>query len=276
MFTHLTPDFIAPLIKLRAADSHKGTYGHALIIAGSKGRMGASVLAAMACLRTGSGLLTVEIPEEERCILQTSVPEAMLLFRENGARDNSVFSAAGIGPAIGTNASTVTLTDLLQQFHKPVVLDADALTILSQQKDLFRLIPPNAVLTPHPKEFDRLFGEHASLEERAAKAITLSKLHPWTIVLKGHQTLIATDGRGYQNTTGNAGLAKGGSGDVLTGMITALLAQGYSSLVAAQVGIFLHGRAADIAVKKQSMESLLARDVIENIGAAFQSLHPVL
>jgi hydroxyethylthiazole kinase-like uncharacterized protein yjeF len=210
----LSREMISSLIIPREADSHKGKYGHSLLVAGNTGRMGAAVLCAEACLRTGTGLLTVNIPEKERSILQTAVPEAMLVFRESDQAELDIFSAAGIGPALGTtNDSLELLHYYLKNFSKRLLLDADALNLLSSHKDLWPFIPSDTVVTPHPKEFDRLFGESGSLDERMEKAIRLSKEYPWVIILKGHQTLIAHNGNACMNTTGNAGLAKGGSGD---------------------------------------------------------------
>lgn len=267
--------FIASLIKPRDPASHKGTHGHALLIAGSKGKMGAAVIAARACLRTGVGLLTVNVPEEERVILQTAVPEAMLMMRE-GAGDITSFSATGFGPATGVQEPSVALMEaLLQNFRRPVVLDADALTILSAHKNMWELIPADTVITPHPGEFDRLFGKHHHIEERQQKALELSLVYPWVIVLKGQHTQIAYKGKAYINSTGNAGLAKGGSGDALTGIILSLLAQGYTAPDAAIAGVYLHGLAADIALQKQSVESLLITDVIESIGQAFKTVLPL-
>jgi hydroxyethylthiazole kinase-like uncharacterized protein yjeF len=269
---YLTKEIIAGLIKPRVADSHKGTYGHSLLIAGNKGRMGAAVLSAKACLRTGTGLLTVNIPVEERFILQTAIPEAMLIFRE-GKIELDKYSAIGIGPALGTDiASVKILSDVLYQYKKTILLDADALTILSERAELWNPLQEGTILTPHIKEFDRLFGESETKSERINKALDISKKYPWVIVLKDYETLVIEKGKAFLNNTGNAGLAKGGSGDILSGMITALLAQGYPSFNAAKIGVYLHGLAADIAIKEQSLESLLASDVVEKIGAAFKEL----
>lgn len=269
---YLNEAYIKTLLKPRLPDSHKGTYGHALIIAGRKGSMGAAVMAGRACLRTGAGLLTINIPEQERGILQATIPEAMLSFREEKI-DVAKYSAAGIGPAIATDEDAETnLKKLLTAFSKPMLLDADALTILSKAPQLWEHIREDTILTPHPKEFDRLAGESFSPEERQAKAILFAQQKKIILVLKGHQTLITKGGEAFYNTTGNAGLAKGGSGDMLTGMITALLAQGYDPLHAACTGTYLHGLAADITLQSQSMESMLATDVIENIGAAFKAV----
>ncbi|MBC7721806.1 MAG: NAD(P)H-hydrate dehydratase, partial [Pedobacter sp.] len=163
---------------------------------------------------------------------------------------------------------------VLQNTNQPVVVDADALNCIALNKDdnWLSLIPSNAVITPHPKEFDRLFGIHENDIERVAKAIALSSQYGFVIVLKGHHTLVAYQGKSWYNTTGNAGMAKGGSGDVLTGIITALLAQKYISLHAALIGVYLHGLAGDITLKNQAIESMLPSDLIENIGTAFLHL----
>lgn len=269
----LTQDIVKELIKPREVSSHKGTYGHALLVAGNVGRMGASVIASRACLRSGTGLLTVNVPESERVILQTSIPEAMLIFRDKLDHDLSVFSSLGIGCGIGTEQDSVELlTYFLTHYKKPILLDADALNIISADKLLFRKIPHHSIITPHPKEFDRLFGVHHSIEKRMDTAIKKAKEHNLVIVLKGHKTLITHDGESFLNSTGNAGLAKGGSGDALTGIIAALLAQGYNPFIAAKIGVFIHGLAADITLKTQSMESMLITDVIENLGMAFKEI----
>ncbi len=270
--TPLSPQYIKQLIKPRMPDSHKGTYGHALLVAGRCGSMGATVIAACACLRTGAGLLTVNVPREERAILQIALPEAMLCFREDET-DLQKFSAAGIGPAFGTGPSSESLLKkILSSFQKPMLLDADALTILSAAPALWDLLPADTILTPHPKEFDRIAGESYNGEERKEKAINFAKQKNIVLVLKGHETIITKNGESFYNTTGNAGLAKGGSGDMLTGIITALLAQGYEPLHAACTGVYLHGLAADLTLQLQSMESMLATDVVENIGKAFKAV----
>lgn len=270
--TMITKEKIASLIKPRDPTSHKGNHGHALLVAGNKGRMGAALLAAKACLRCGAGLVTVNVPEAERTIIQTSLPEAMLMMREQGG-DLNKFSAIGIGPALGLGIESMQLIEnIFDMYDKPVLLDADALTLLSEHKSYWPVIPPGSVVTPHPAEFDRMFGESGSHEERMDKALQLSVQYPWVIVLKNNSTFIAVNGESFTNSTGNAGLAKGGSGDVLSGMIVALLAQGYDPAIAAQIGVYLHGLSADIALKEQSMESLLATDVIECIGRAFRKV----
>lgn len=268
--TNIDKQFISTLLKPRDPASHKRTHGHALLVAGNKGRMGAAVIAAKACLRSGVGLLTVNIPEQERIILQVAIPEAMLIMREEDNMPAQI-SAVAIGPGIGINkTSKQLLKKLLSNQTQPLVLDADALTICAMHKKLLNNIPPGSILTPHPGEFDRLFGKHASMEERQKKALQLSIQHSWVIVLKGQHTQITYEGKVYINSTGNAGLAKGGSGDALTGMCLSFLAQGYMPLHAGILAVYLHGLAADIAVKEQSEESVLITDIIENIGSAFK------
>ena len=267
----ITKEYNRTLLKPREITSHKGSFGHALLVAGNTGRMGAAVIAARACLRAGVGLLTVNVPQDERLILQTTIPEAMLSFRENTDYDSTTFTALGIGPAMGTDLkSEAILLDVLTNFTKPIVLDADALNIISANKTLLKNIPKDTILTPHPKEFDRLFGVHQNTEDRINTAILKAMQYEIIIVLKGHQTCIINGEEVWINTTGNAGLAKGGSGDALTGIITAFLAQGYAPFIAAKMGVYLHGLAADITLKNQSMESMLISDVIENFGKAFE------
>jgi len=267
----LTKHLIKSLLKPRQESSNKGTYGHALIVAGTKKRMGCAIIAAKACLRSGTGLLTVNVPQNERFTLQTSIPEAMLVMREE--KDDALhnYSALGIGPGIGTDKNAEqNLIHFITAFKNSIVLDADALNIIASNKKLLSKIPKKSIITPHPKEFDRLFGKHKNIEERINTAIKKAKELDIVIVLKGHKTIVTFVGKTFINTTGNAGLAKGGSGDALTGIITAFLAQGHEPFNAAKQGIYLHGLAADIALKNQSMESMLITDVIESLGQAFK------
>jgi hydroxyethylthiazole kinase-like uncharacterized protein yjeF len=270
----LTKENIQSLIKQRPSDSSKGDYGHALIVAGNLGKMGSAVISARACFRSGVGLLTIKIPKEERFILQTSIPEAMLIFEEDAHIDYNFFNAIGIGPGIGFGAqSKEVLSEILKICTVPLLLDADALNILSKNTDLIHKIPPKTILTPHSKEFDRLFGIHTNSDERIDTAFRKAKEHNVIIILKGHKTFITNGIDGFFNTTGNAGLAKAGSGDALSGIITSFLAQNYEAFTAAKIGVFIHGLAADIAVEKQSMESILITDVIESLGQAFRQIH---
>ena len=269
----LSLEYIKTILKVRVQDSHKGTFGHALLFAGSKGKMGAAVISSKACLRSGVGLLTVNIPEEERGIIQTSLPEAMLQFRADQKMDLSVFSAIAIGPAFGIDEVAVhLLRKIIPIVNQSIVFDADALTILSIEKDSLNQLPKNSILTPHPNEFDRLFGEHFSLEDRQKTANQKAKELNCVIVLKGNKTFITNGIESFVNETGNSGLAKGGSGDALTGIIVSFLAQKYSTLDAAILGVYLHGLAADLTLKNQSEESMLISDVIENLGLAFKEI----
>jgi hydroxyethylthiazole kinase-like uncharacterized protein yjeF len=270
----LRKNLINSLLKPRANASHKGTFGHALIIAGSLGKMGAAIIASRACLRSGVGLVTVNVPIDERIILQSAVPEAMLIFREEKEIDFNSFSTVAIGPGIGLDKKSAELLNkILKEFSGSILLDADALNIISANKKLLNIIPKSTIITPHPKEFDRLFGPHKSEELRVETAIKKAKELGLVIVLKGHKTLITANGEAFLNSTGNAGLAKGGTGDALTGIISAFLAQGYPSFEAAKIGVFLHGLAADLTLRKQSLESMLITDVIDNIGKAFKNIY---
>ena len=276
----LERSYIQQILQPRKRFAHKGNFGHALIVAGSYGKMGAAVLAARSCLRSGTGLVSCYTPSCGVNILQTSVPEAMVKTdREEKMLthledDLSVYDAIGVGPGIGTlPETTMMLRELLDAFRSPLVLDADALNILSTQKDLLQMVPPGSILSPHPKEFERLFGTSSNDFDRAALALQKAREGGWIIILKGHHTLIASpDGKGYFNSTGNPGMATGGSGDVLTGILTGLLAQGYAPLEAALLGVNLHGLAGDLAATELSMEALLAGDIIQYIGRAFKHL----
>lgn len=268
----LEPADMQQIYKPRKPFSHKGTYGHALIIAGNKGKMGAAVLATHACIRTGAGLTTVNIPGEYFPVIHAALPEAMCEAREDGF-DLEKINSVGIGPGLGTKPGTTELLQkVLHQFKTPVVIDADALNIISQHKYLLTEIKNDSILTPHPKEFERLFGEVKNDFERINVALEKSAKSNFIIVLKGRYTFIVQHGKGWFNTTGNAGLAKGGSGDILTGIITALIAQKYKPSEAAILGVYIHGLAAEYALEDQSMESMMAGDVIKNLGDAFNAL----
>ena len=265
-------------LKPRDPFSHKGDYGHACLVAGSYGMMGAAVLAAKACLRSGVGKLTCYIPEIGNDIMQTSIPEAMVKI---GGRkiikhtdDLTMFTGLGTGPGIGIYKSHTELLDkIFSKYKKPVIIDADALNILSENKELLKKIPAESIITPHPKEFERLFGNSQHDFERTILALEMSFKYKINIVLKCHRTLIATPGKkSYFNSTGNAGMATAGSGDVLTGILTGLLAQGYSSLEACLMGVYLHGLAGDIAAEKISQNAMIAGDIIDNLGNAFKQV----
>jgi NAD(P)H-hydrate epimerase len=278
-YFYITKADLKPLLKQRAKFSHKGLYGHALLIAGAYGKMGASVIASQACLRSGAGLLTVQTPQKGINILQNSIPEAMVnadnneeIISELPAMDK--FSAVGIGPGIGTAIETEKVIKNLLNYNLPMVLDADALNILSENKTWLSFLQPNSILTPHVKEFDRLTQKHKDDFERLESAKQFSMKHRCILVLKGAYTSIITpDGNVFFNSTGNAGLAKGGSGDTLTGIILGLLARGYTPPQAALLGVYIHGSAADSCLKKIHIESLLATDVINKISKAFEKLY---
>jgi ADP-dependent NAD(P)H-hydrate dehydratase / NAD(P)H-hydrate epimerase len=271
---------IRSIYRPRNKFGHKGNFGHALIIAGSYGKIGAAVLSAKACLRSGAGLLSCHIPKCGYDIMQTSLPEAMVMTDFNSSfntkldDDPAKYQAIGIGPGIGTGSETkIMLREMLVSCKKPVVFDADALNIISSQKEMLKLIPPGSILTPHPKEFERMFGETANEFERIQLALQTAKELNLVIVVKGHYTLVAApDGKAYFNSTGNAGMATAGSGDTLTGILTGLLAQGYSSLDAAILGVFIHGVAGNLAAKKLSMEAMIAGDIIDCLPEAFLNL----
>jgi NAD(P)H-hydrate epimerase len=250
-----------------------------MIIAGSYGKTGAAVLSAKACLRSGVGLLTCFVPKCGYEILQTTVSEAMVMTDTNSSIITKIdddilkYDSIGIGPGLGTASETRSaVKELLSVYEKPMVIDADALNGLSTEKTLPSL-PPGSILTPHPKEFERLFGECKSDFGKIETALNNANRLNCLIVLKGHHTFIATgSGKGYFNNTGNAGMATAGSGDVLTGMITGLLAQEYSSEDASILAVYLHGSAGDIAAKEISKEAMIAGDIIDSIGKAFKQL----
>ncbi|MCW3118786.1 MAG: NAD(P)H-hydrate dehydratase [Chitinophagaceae bacterium] len=273
-------DIIHSIYKPRNRFAHKGTFGHALLVAGSYGKIGAAVLSAKSCLRSGAGLLTCHVPACGYQIVQSTVPEAMVSTDFNSSfntkieDDLSKFDALGIGPGIGTASETKTmLREIFTSCDSPVVVDADALNIIASQKDLLQIIPANSIITPHPKEFERLFGPSANDFERIQLAMQKAKEYNVVIVLKGHHSFIASpDAKYIFNNTGNAGMATAGSGDVLTGILTGLLAQGYPAFNAAVLGVYLHGLAGDIAAKELSMEALLAGDIIQYLGEGFTHL----
>ncbi|MBO9657458.1 MAG: NAD(P)H-hydrate dehydratase, partial [Chitinophagaceae bacterium] len=273
-------DIIYNIFKPRNNFGHKGTYGHSLLIAGSYGKIGAAVLAAEACLRSGAGLVTCHLPSCGYAIMQTSLPEVMVSADVNNAinttieTDLSIYRSIGIGPGLGTASETrALLKEVLTQYKLPVVLDADALNSIAKQPELLSLVPAGSILTPHPKEFQRLFGETSNEFERIDLASQKAKELDLVIILKGHHTLIAMpDGRRYFNSTGNAGMATGGSGDVLTGILTGLLAQGYKPANAAILGVYLHGMAGDLAAEELSMESMISGDITKFLGKAYRQV----
>lgn len=268
----LTAEDIAPLLKVRRRFSHKGTYGHALLIAGSKGKIGAAVLSAKAVLRSGVGLLTVHVPEVGLDVLQTAVPEAMCQTDSMHGQvsqlneDPASFTAVGIGPGLGTSETAQQLLSTLLPELDRVVIDADALNILSMHQELLAILPKETVLTPHPKEFERLFGKTENSVERLELLRNSAQRYNCVILLKDAISAIASpDGTVYFNTTGNPGMATGGTGDVLTGIVLGLLAQGYPPKDAARIATYFHGIAGDRVAKKRGFEGLTAGDLIEEL-----------
>lgn len=274
---YITQQYAANLLKKRSKYDHKGSFGHALIVAGSFGMAGAAVLASKACMRSGVGLLTVHSPQCNRIVLQTTIPEAMVradadeyVVAQN--IDTEGYNAVGIGCGIGKAGRTAgALKNYLMTTRKPMVLDADALNLIADNPEMWDFIPKDSILTPHPKEFERLFGKTDNDFDRLNLLRERAKTLKINILLKGAHTIVAdTEGVCYFNSTGNAGMATAGSGDVLTGFITGLLAQGYTPSKAAIVGVYLHGLAGDLAAEKLGKEAMLASDIVDNMGMAYK------
>ena len=268
--------YISDTIKTRKKYAHKGNFGHGLLIAGSYGTMGAAVLSAKAAHRTGIGLLTAHATKCCIEIMQNSSPETMISTEEvtqkYPSKVNNIqkYNSIGIGPGIGLHQNTaLLLQNIIENSTTPLVIDADAITLLGKNKKYLDNLPKNSILTPHLKEFERIAGKTANNYQRNLKQIEFSKKYGIYIILKGANTAISCpDGKCYFNQTGNQGMATGGSGDVLTGMILALLAQGYKPKEAAILGVYLHGAAGDIAAEKFGYYSLIASDIIDNIHNA--------
>lgn len=274
----ITKEEILKFYKPVNPHAHKGTQGHAVIIAGSYGKIGAAVLASKACLKSGCGLVTTFIPKCGYQILQISIPEVMVVTDENSNFITNIHlplipQAIGIGPGIGQELATQkALFEFLRINKTPLVVDADALNILAENQSWLELVPENTILTPHPKELERLIGKWNSESEKFQKTIAFSEKYKVILVMKGAPTYIINKQEIYENTTGNAALATAGSGDTLTGIITSFLAQGYEPKYAAKLGIFLHGLTADIALPETGYQSFIASDIIDNLGKAFLEL----
>jgi len=275
----IEPEEIRSFLPQRRKYAHKGTFGHALMISGSYGMMGAALLSGESCLRSGAGLVTLHVPRFGYGIVQTGFPEAIvsldqsdILFSE--PPDLTSYSAVGIGPGLGCKSNSCKgLKMVLERVRVPLVIDADGLNILSEHTEWLDILPENSVLTPHPREFDRLAGPSENSYKRHLKQIEFARKYRVVVVLKGAHTGIASPAGGYWfNTTGNPGMATGGSGDLLTGLITGLLAQGVPSLEAALIGVYIHGLAGDRAVEFSSEEALIAGDIMLYYGEAFSEL----
>ncbi|MCF0202810.1 MAG: NAD(P)H-hydrate dehydratase [Bacteroidaceae bacterium] len=268
------------IMKKRDPFAHKGSMGNALLAAGSYGMAGAAILAAKACLRSGVGKLTVRSPRKNNDILQISVPEAILSLDASEmnfteAIDTTPFNALGIGPGLGTKEPTaIAVISQIRRSQIPCVIDADAINVIGSHKAWMQQLPSGLILTPHPKEFDRLSDKPSKESyERLVKAQDMAEKLKAYILLKGHHSMLCTPDRQiYVNTTGNAGMATGGSGDVLLGIITAFLARGYERLHAALLGMYIHGLAGDMAAQEKGMESLIASDIIDFLPQAFKKI----
>ncbi len=279
---YVTEANIQPFLRKRKRFEHKGDFGHALLVAGSYGKMGAALLAGRAALRSGAGLASLHVPRCGYAIVQEAFQEAMVSvdahdYVFSSPPDLRSYAALGVGPGLGTNALTRrALTDLLEQARlmgKPVVLDADALNLLAEEPEPQRHLPKGSILTPHPGEFRRLFGDFPNPFARLAFQRHVAEEWGVVIVLKGAYTCTALpDGSAWFNGTGNPGMATAGSGDVLTGVVSGLLAQGYRPELAALLGVWLHGKAGDLAIEDLEQEALLAGDLVRHLGRAFKFL----
>jgi hydroxyethylthiazole kinase-like uncharacterized protein yjeF len=278
-YTYLEQSDVAVLLRRRNKYDHKGIYGHGLLVSGSFGKTGAAILGCKAALRSGIGLVTCHTPVSGVQIIQSALPEAMVIPDRNEKHLSEIgktepYSAIGIGPGIGTEPeSQRALHKLLEECGKPIVIDADGLNILSLNKEWYPLIPERAILTPHPKEFERLAGKSSNSFDRLKSQVKFSGDHKCFVILKGANTSITTpDGKVYFNSTGNPGMATAGSGDVLTGILLSLLSQGYPPENAAVLGVYLHGLAGDISAGELCYESIIASDIINSLSAAFRKL----
>lgn len=278
-YYYITSDIVKRIYKKRDKFAHKGVFGHALLIMGSYGKMGAAILATRACLRAGVGLVTVHVPICGYEVMQAAVPEAMVSLDEDRfiftkVYDLPKYSTIAIGCGLSTkNRTRNALCYMLKHMNRPTVLDADALNILGQSPDWFEYIPKNSILTPHPKEFERMFGRADDNFERNELQRQKAQEFGVYIILKGANTCIATpEGLCYFNSTGNPGMGTAGSGDVLTGILAGLLAQEYNPLEACILGVYIHGLAGDIAAEIESEESLTAGDLVSYLGKAFLRL----
>ncbi|WP_108809285.1 NAD(P)H-hydrate dehydratase [Aquimarina spinulae] len=268
---------VLPLYRPRHKFSHKGTYGHCVMIGGSYGKMGSVVLATKAALTTGAGLVTAYIPECGYEVLQTAVPEAMVIADSDDELEEITLdfkpAAIGIGIGLGTGEKTISaFEEFLKENTSPLVIDADGINILAKKPEFLEKLPKKTILTPHPKELERLVGKWKGDFDKIKKTKAFSKQHDCIVLIKGANSITVFEDQLYVNNTGNPGMATAGSGDVLTGMITSLLSQGYDPLHAAVFGVYLHGSSGDIAVQKTGFEGLIASEILSHIGPAFIEL----
>lgn len=279
-FHYVDSALLRSFYRKRNKFDHKGTFGHSLIVGGSRGKMGAVQLALKAALRAGCGLASAYIPSCGYTSIQTAVPETMVITDPDDDLitqfpDVHSFQSIGIGIGMGTAQSTIDAFKMFiaQGLDTPLVLDADALNILAQQPELWQFVPKQSILTPHPKELSRLLGAWQNDFQKMDKVKAFAAQYQLYVLIKGaNSALVTPEGVIYFNSTGNVGMATGGSGDILTGILTALIGQGYSSREALIMGVYLHGRAADIAVPSIGVYSLLPSDIISYLPAAFLEL----
>ena len=278
-FYLIEDDDIRGMIKPRNLFINKYDAGTVLLVSGSYGMVGAAIMASRAVMRAGAGLVTVHAPQCAFQPLQTAVPEALFEvdrgeYFTTRIELNHNYGAIALGPGMGTSEKTIEALDLfLKNCHQPVVLDADALNCIAMRPQMLNNIPAKSVLTPHAREFDRLFGQFYSDEARVKKALEVAGYYNIIIVLKGHHTMtVYPDGHIYVNSSGNVGMATAGSGDVLTGVITALIAQGYTPEMSAVLGVYIHGYAGDLAEKSEGAYGVVAGDIAANIGRAIKEI----
>ena len=269
---------VLPIYIPRKKFSHKGSYGHSLIIGGSYGKIGAVQLAARSALLAGSGLVTAYVPQCGYIPLQTALPEVMLITDLDEKNIGNIDfemepTVIGVGIGLGIGSKTAkAFSDFIKKHQVPLVIDADGLNLLSKEKELLKKLPKQSVLTPHPKELERLIGKWGDDFEKLKKTKAFAKKYDCIVIIKGAHTITIYDGKGYINMTGNPGMATAGSGDALTGIITGLIAQGYDMLSASVFGVYLHGRAGDIAIEKTAYQSLTASAIIDALGLAYIDL----
>ena len=277
---YLLEDYeVRNLLRRRPDHCNKYDFGSLLLVAGRYGMLGAAVLASRAAMRAGVGMVTVHSPRCGLDVLQTSVPEALFDADKNDIITTDIvmsrrYNTVALGPGIGTNEMTIDAIDrFLKNRNLPCVLDADALNCIAARPMLLESIPQKSILTPHAAEFERLFGKFDTEEERLKKAVDVAKEYKLIIVLKAHHTMVVDNtGKVYINTTGNSGMATAGSGDVLTGIIAGLLAQGYSPQCSAIMGVYIHGAAGDLARRIHGSYGRMASDIVDNIGRAISDI----
>ncbi|WP_179320111.1 NAD(P)H-hydrate dehydratase [Winogradskyella helgolandensis] len=269
---------VLPIYKPRKKFAHKGDFGHVMILGGSYGKIGAVNLASRAALSAGAGLVTAYIPKCGYHSLQTAIPEVMVITDDNETHISNINfelkpTVIGVGVGLGTSEETAkTFEAFLKKNKVPLVIDADGLNIISQHKTLLKLLPKQTVLTPHPKELERLIGKWSSDFEKLEKVKAFTNKYDLIVLIKGAHSITVNKNKLYINTTGNPGMATGGSGDVLTGVISGLIAQGYTPFAATIFGVYLHGKSADISIEDYGYQSLIASHIIETLGEAYLDL----